>query len=569
MHSTMQNVPLSAARLLRHSTSTHGDSLVATWRGDHFERTTYGQVGRRAAQLARALRDELGVHTGTRPEADQSVVGTLMWNNSRHLESFLGVPSMGAVLHTLNVRITTQQLAYIINHAGDEVVVVDGDLTGQLGAALPHLSGKLRHIIVAGAADPEALAHFTGFVHDYEDLLAQHPADYPWAEDLDERTAAAMCYTSGTTGEPKGVVYSHRALYLQSLHLVSPDGWNMSARDTVLPIVPMFHVNGWGLPHSAAHVGAALLLPDRHLQPRPLAQMIEQGRPTFAAGVPTVWTALHQELGTGRYDTSSLQRVATGGSACPPALMRSYHDRYGIDFVHSWGMTETLGLASAAIAPSGLPAEQQWSYRSTQGRFPAYVQYRLTAPDGETVPHDGVSTGELELRGPSITGAYHGGTAGQPARPTDSFSPDGWLRTGDVARISRDGFLTLTDRAKDVIKSGGEFISSVDLENRLTEHPAVFEAAVIAVPDPHWGERPLAALTYCEGACAQLRELSDFLAQHLSAWQVPEQWAVLPAIPKTPVGKIDKKLLRQQYADGALPVARLERRSRAERGPSR
>ncbi|MFK8844963.1 long-chain-fatty-acid--CoA ligase [Streptomyces sp. Ac-502] len=561
MQSTMQDGPLNVARMLKHSCAAHGSSAVKTWQKDRFVRTTNAAIGARAARLARALRDELDVRTGIRPEADQSIVGSLMWNNSRHLEVFLALPSMGAVLHTLNVRVGETQLAYTINHAPDEVIVVDGELTGLLGSALPHLTSALRHIIVAGPGDLEPLSKFTGTVHDYEDLLARHSADYPWAEELDEHTAAAMCYTSGTTGEPKGVVYSHRSLYLQSLHLISPDGWNISARDTILPAVPMFHVNGWGLPYAAAHTGATLLLPGRNLQPGPLARMIEQGRPTFAAGIPTIWTALLQELREGSYDRSSLQRVTTGGSACPPALMKAYRDEHGIDLLHIWGMTETLGLASAAVPPSGLTAEQELPYRHSQGRFPAYLQYRLAGPDGEPVAHDGATTGELELRGPSVTGAYHGGPGQAPVQPDSSFRADGWLRTGDLGTITPDGYLSLTDRTKDVIKSGGEFISSVDLETLLLEHPAVFEAAVIAVPDDHWGERPLAALAFHEGTEADPQELSTFLAQRTDSWKLPEYWAVVPAIPKTSMGKNDKRLLRQQYAQGNLRTVKVKRHS--------
>ncbi|MFF5438898.1 long-chain-fatty-acid--CoA ligase [Streptomyces achromogenes] len=566
MHSTMQDVPLSIARIMRHSVRTHGGTAVGTWHGDRFVYTTYAAVGARAARLAHALGDRLSIRTGKRPQERQSVVATLMWNNSRHLEVFLAVPSMGAVLHTLNLRMDARQLAYIINHAGDEVVVVDQSLVGLLGNVVRDVTPSLRHIVVAGEGDWGPLSGFDGEVHDYEELLAGRPDAYPWADELDERTAAVMCYTSGTSGEPKGVVYSHRALYLQLLHLISPDGWHISARDTVLPVVPMFHVNGWSLPHAAAHTGAALLLPDRHVQPATLARMIQDGGPSFAAGVPAVWTALLEELRQSRYDISSLRRVAAGGSACPPALMREYQERYGVELVHSWGMTETLGLASAAVPPARPAGDGEWPYRFTQGRFPSLVEYRLTGPDGARIPHDGESTGELELRGPTITGAYHGGVEDGPIRPEGSFSPDGWLRTGDIGRVSPDGYLSLTDRSKDVVKSGGEFISSIHLENVLLEHPAVFEAAVIAVPDPRWGERPLAVVALHEGADVEVSELSAFLAARVTpAWHVPEQWAVVGQVPKTAVGKNDKKLMRHQYAEGALPVVRSERPS-AQRG---
>ncbi|MFF3272754.1 long-chain fatty acid--CoA ligase [Streptomyces chrestomyceticus] len=564
MHSTMQDVPLSVARMLKHSSSTHGTSAVGTWDGERFVRTTYAEIGSRAARLACSLRNELGIRSGTQPEAAQSVIGSLMWNNSRHLELFLAVPSMGAVLHTLNVRSAKAQLAYTIDHAPDEVIVVDGELTGLLASVLPQLSGTLRHIIVAGPGDRSPLTDYAGTVHDYEDLIARHPTDYPWTEELDERTAATMCYTSGTTGEPKGVVYSHRALYLQSLHLIGPDGWSISGRDTILPVAPMYHVNGWGLPYAAAHLGATLLLPDRYLQPRPLARMIQKGRPTFAAGVPTIWTALLQELHEGSYDMTSLQRVAVGGSACPPTLMDTYMDEYRIDLVHFWGMTETLGLASAAVPPSGLTPAQELPYRRSQGRFPAYLQYRLTGSDGDPVAHDGETVGELELRGPSVADAYHGGAGHPPIRPDSGFRSDGWLRTGDLGTVTPDGYLTLTDRTKDVIKSGGEFISSVDLENLLMEHPAVLEAAVIAVPDDHWGERPLAALAFSEGAQARPEELGAFLRQRSPSWQVPDWWTVVPAIPKTSTGKADKKLLRRQYAEGTLRAVKAERHPRAQ-----
>ncbi|MCD0482353.1 long-chain fatty acid--CoA ligase [Streptacidiphilus sp. ASG 303] len=549
MLSTMQDVPLTVARILVHGSTVHGSSTVSTWNGTGVDRRTYAEVGARAARLAHALRDELGV-TG-----DQRVA-TLMWNNAGHLEAYLAVPAMGAVLHTLNLRLPAHQLAYIIDHAADHAVLVDASLLPLLGPVLPLLGPALKHIVVVGDGDRAPLEGFAGTVHDYEELIAGRPADYPWP-DLDERSAAALCYTSGTTGEPKGVAYSHRSVYLHCLQVIAGDSFALTARDTALPVVPMFHVNAWGIPHAAFMSGTNLLMPDRFLQPQPLARMIDAERPTVSAAVPTIWTGLLDELDHGSYDTSSLRMVVIGGSACPPSLMRAFEERHGIDVVHAWGMTETSPLGSFATVPGGLTPEQAWRYRTTQGRFPASVEARLTGPDGSRMPHDGVSAGELEVRGPWIAGAYYGGAGQEPLRPEDKFSEDGWLRTGDVGTITPDGYLTLTDRAKDVIKSGGEWISSVELENHLMAHPDVAEAAVVAVPDEKWGERPLATVVLRAGAAADLAVLRAFLADRVASWQLPERWSVVEAVPKTSVGKFDKKVIRRQYAAGEIDVTLL------------
>ncbi|GAA3032229.1 long-chain fatty acid--CoA ligase [Kitasatospora albolonga] len=550
MFSTMQDVPLTVARILTHGSTLHAASTVSTWDGTGPVVRTFGEVGARAGQLAHALRDELGA-------GEESVIATLMWNNAEHLEAYLAVPSMGAVLHTLNLRLPPQQLAYIINHAADHAILVDGSVLPLLAGVLPQLNPTLRHIVVNGPGDRSLLDGFAGRVHDYEALIADRPADYPWLTDIDERRAAALCYTSGTTGDPKGVAYSHRSVYLHCLQVLSADSFGMSQRDTVLPVVPMFHVNAWGKPYAAFMSGAKLLMPDRFLQPKPLAEMIERCRPTVAAAVPTIWNGLLDELDAGSYDTSSLAMVVIGGSACPPALMRAFQERHGIRVVHAWGMTETSPLGSFGLPPGGLTEEEEWPYRYTQGRFPASVEARLIGPAGERMPHDGVSAGELEVRGPWIAGAYFGGAGQEPERPEDKFSPDGWLRTGDVGTITPDGYLTLTDRAKDVIKSGGEWISSVELENHLMAHPEVAEAAVVAVPDEKWGERPLATVVLRPGATAGLAELRAFLAGRVASWQLPERWSLVEAVPKTSVGKFDKKVIRAQYAADELDVTTL------------
>ncbi len=393
-------------------------------------------------------------------------------------------------------------------------------------------------------------------MHDYEELIAGRPTTYDWPE-LDERTAAAMCYTSGTTGDPKGVVYSHRSIYLHSMQVNMAESMGLTAKDTTLVVVPQFHVNAWGLPHATFMTGINMLMPDRFLQPAPLADMIERERPTHAAAVPTIWQGLLAEVTARPRDLSSMAQVTIGGAACPPSLMEAY-DKLGVRLCHAWGMTETSPSARWPTRRPDSPPTR-WPYRVTQGRFPTGVEARLVGPGGEHLPWDGESAGELEVRGTWIAGAYYNGVDGEPLRPEDKFSEDGWLKTGDVGVISTDGYLTLTDRAKDVIKSGGEWISSVELENALMAHPEVAEAAVVAVPDEKWGERPLATVVLKEGSTADYETLKAFLATEggIAKWQLPERWAIVPAVPKTSVGKFDKKVIRKQYAEGGLDVTQL------------
>ncbi|MGW7006949.1 long-chain fatty acid--CoA ligase [Streptomyces sp. NPDC054933] len=545
MLSTMQDVPLTVTRILVHGALVHGRSQVTTWTGEgEPRRRSFRDIGIRAVQLANALRDELGVATGDR-------VATLMWNNAEHVEAYFAIPSMGAVLHTLNLRLPAEQLTWIVNHAADRVILVNGTLLPLLAPLLPRLE-SVEHLVVVGPGDTSVLDGCRPTVHEYESLIADRAQRYDWPE-LDERQAAAMCYTSGTTGEPKGVVYSHRSIYLHSMQVNMAESFALTDQDTTLPIVPMFHVNAWGIPHAAFMTGINMLMTDRFLQPAAIAEMIEAERPTHAAAVPTIWQGLLAELAATPRDVTSVRQVIIGGSACPPSLMKDFEERHGIDVCHAWGMTETSPLGTTAHPPAGVAGEEAWKYRVTQGRFPASVEARLIGPSGEVMPWDGQSAGELEVRGPWIAGAYFGGDGAEPITPEDKFH-DGWLRTGDVGVISPDGYLTLTDRAKDVIKSGGEWISSVELENHLMAHPDVAEAAVVAVPDEKWGERPLATVVLRQGAAADYATLRVFLTERVARWQVPERWTIVTAVPKTSVGKFDKKVIRRQYADGLLDV---------------
>jgi fatty-acyl-CoA synthase len=542
MRSTMMDVPLTVTAIMRHGTSAYGDREVVTLTADGTtRRQSYAGTGARVAQLANALRG-LGV------DSDQRVA-TLMWNNSEHLEAYLAIPSMGAVLHTLNLRLDPQVIGYIADHAGDDLVIVDPSLVPLLAQVLPHAPG-IRHIVVTGAADgfavPEELAGLGRPVHSYEALLAQEPESFDWPEP-DERSAAAMCYTSGTTGHPKGVVYSHRSMHLHSMAVCMGGVFALSERDRVLPVVPMFHANAWGLPYAAVMTGADLIMPDRFLQPEPLVKLIEAERPTIAGAVPTIWNGLLQHVRAHGGDLSSLRLVPCGGSAVPHSLQEAYEKELGVRILQAWGMTETSPLGSVAHPPASATEEEAWRYRDSAGRLMCQVEHRLVGEGGVILPCDGEAVGEIEVRGPWITGAYY--KDDDPAK-----FDDGWLRTGDVGTIDPLGFVNLTDRAKDVIKSGGEWISSMELENLLMAHPDVTEAAVIGIADEKWGERPLAAVVPAEGSGVTAAELREFLAGKIPRWQLPERWAFISEVPKTSVGKFAKTKMRQAYADGEYEV---------------
>ena len=535
MQTTMMDFPLTVTSILRYGSQIHADRTVTTATDEGFREITFGELGRRVARLANGLRS-IGV-------TDDERVATFMWNTQEHLETYFAVPCMGAVLHTLNIRLSEEQIAFVANDAEDRVVLVDMSLAPQLAAVLPQMP-TVRTVIAIGDGDLGVLTATGKDVVCYEELLATQPDEYTWP-DVDEKSAAAMCYTSGTTGNPKGVVYSHRSTYLHSAAVCSTNGMTLGQWDCVLPCVPMFHANGWGLAIAALLAGADVVLPNRFLQGGRLIDMIEKRRVTFATGVPTIWNdVLHCLESDPDRDLSSLRLILCGGSAVPESLMRTLEDKFGVTLLQIWGMTETSPLASLAFPPEGTTVDESWTWRLTQGRPMFGVEMRVVDDDGNELPNDGKSVGELEVRGPWVTGGYYRG------RDSAKFA-DGWLSTGDVGKIDARGYVTLTDRAKDVIKSGGEWISSVELENHLMGHPAVLEAAVVGVPDERWQERPLAAVVVREDAECTATELRNFLRDKVVRWWLPERWTFIDAVPKTSVGKFDKKVIRSRYADNA------------------
>jgi fatty-acyl-CoA synthase len=552
MKSTMQDSPLLISRILVSGARLFADQEVVTWTAEGPRRTSFAEVGTQAAQLANALRS-LGI------DGDQRVA-TFMWNNVEHVVTYLAVPSMGAVLHALNIRLFPEQVIYVTNHAENQVVVLDNSLAVPFSKLLPQLT-TLRHVIVNGPITGEVRAALEAApqieaVHDWDTLLAAQPNTFDWPA-LDERDASSMCYTSGTTGHPKGVVYSHRSNYLHTMHVTMSMGFAQG--DRLLAVVPMFHANAWGLPYAALMMGASLIMPDRFLQAEPLAKMIQAEKVTGGAAVPTIWTDLLRYLDEHPTDTSSLRSVIVGGSACPPSLMKAYQERHDVEVIHAWGMTEMSPLGSVAMAPVGTTGDEHWFYRQTQGRIASSLEARLVGPDGTELPCDGESVGELEVRGPWVTaGYYDNGSNSEPERADAASRFDGgWLRTGDVGSLTANGFLQLTDRAKDVIKSGGEWISSVDLENALMAHPEVLEACVVGVPDEKWGERPLATVVRAADSAIDAAQLKEFLGSMVARWQLPERWTFIDEVPKTSVGKFDKKMLRKRYARDELSVETL------------
>jgi fatty-acyl-CoA synthase len=538
MDSTMQDVPLTITAIMRHACDLHGDRTVTTATGDGYRHTTVKEVGQQAARLANALRG-MGI------SGDQRVA-TFMWNNAEHLVAYMAVPSMGAVLHTLNIRLSPEQIAFIANEAEDQVVIADVSLVGQLAAVLPQLE-TVHTVIVVGDGDVSALSESGKTVVRYDDVLAGQSPEFDWP-DVDEKSAAAMCYTSGTTGNPKGVVYSHRSSYLHAMMTNTANGVSLAFADKVLPVVPMFHANAWGMPYGALMAGADIVMTDRFLDSKSLIDLIETQRPTVAAAVPTIWNdVLHcLESAPGR-DISSLRLVTCGGSAVPTAMMKAFQKEHGVTIVQAWGMTETSPLATIARPLPDADGDQYWAQRATQGRAVCGVEARIVDDEGNPLPNDGKAVGEVQVRGPWITAAYY-------RNRDESKFADGWLHTGDVGRIDARGFVTLTDRAKDVIKSGGEWISSVELENHLMGHPAVSEAAVVAVPDERWQERPLAVVVVSEGADVCAKDLKKFLGDKVVKWWLPERWAFIDEVPLTSVGKFDKKTIRARYADNAYDI---------------
>jgi fatty-acyl-CoA synthase len=532
MESTMQEVPLTLTEIFRHGRRVFGQSEVVTWEGDHARHSTFAGVAARVKRLAGGLR-ALGVQPEDR-------VGTLQWNRQEHLEAYFAVPCMGAVLHTLNLRLPPHQLAQIVNHAGDRVIIVDASLVPLLAAIRPHLT-TVEHVIVVGDGDHAAAL---GDHLAYEDVLARGVDGFNFP-DLDERSAASMCYTTGTTGDPKGVVYSHRSMYLHAFAVWG--SFQFSDRERILAIVPMFHVNAWGVPYAAWMLGAGMLLPDRFLHPDGLCAFITAEKPTFTGGVPSIFTGVLAYAEQTGADLSSLKRAVCGGSAVPETLIVAFRDKLGIELIQAWGMTETSPIGAIAYPPRDARPEDEMRYRAKTGRAVPGVALRVVDEDGDEVANDGVAVGEIEVRGPWVTGAYYHASA------PEKFH-DGWLKTGDVGNIDPLGYVQITDRSKDVIKSGGEWISSVDLENLLMGHEAVADAAVVGVPDEKWQERPLAIVVLREAASATPDELRAFLGDRVVRWWVPERWAFVAEIPKTSVGKQDKKKIRADYAAGTIEV---------------
>jgi len=538
MHSTMQDFPLTITAIMRHGVGVHGLRTVTTATGDGYRHSTYREVGRQAAQLANALHG-LGVTGDDR-------VATFMWNNAEHLVTYLAVPSMGAVLHTLNIRLFPEQIAYVANEAEDRVILVDLSLAKLLAPVLAGLN-TVHTVIAVGDGELAPLQESGKTVVRYAELIDAESPDFAWPQ-IDEYSAAAMCYTSGTTGNPKGVVYSHRSSFLHTMAACSTNGMGVGASDRVLPIVPMYHANAWGLPYAALMAGADLVLPDRHMDARSLIHLVETQRPTMAGAVPTIWNdVMHCLEKEPDHDMSSLRLVACGGSAVPESLMRTFEDKHSVQIRQLWGMTETSPLATMAWPPPGTPDDKHWAFRSTQGQPVCGVETRIVNDEGQVLPNDGKAVGEVEVRGPWIAGSYYLG------RDQSKFD-SGWLRTGDVGRIDEQGFITLTDRSKDVIKSGGEWISSVELENQLIGHPDVLEAAVVGVPDERWQERPLAVVVVEEKATVSAADLRKFLADKVARWWLPERWTFADEIPRTSVGKYDKKTIRSRYAEDVYQI---------------
>ena len=532
MLGSMMDVPLLVSSILRHAETSHGDTPVV-WRdaAGGVGATTYGEVASRSRRLARAL-DRLGLARAAR-------VGTLAWNGHRHLEVYFAASGSGRICHTVNPRLSPEQIAAIVAHAGDAVLFVDPGLV-PLVEALSGRMPEVRAVVVMGGPESMPPASRLPGLLCYEALLAAEDEGYDWPA-LDERAACGLCYTSGTTGAPKGVLYSHRSTVLHALTISVPDGFGFSAVDTVLPVVPMFHVNAWGLPYAAAMAGAKLVMPGPRLDGESLHGLIRREGVTLTAGVPTVWLGLLDWVEARGETLAPVRRVGIGGSACPPVMIERFA-ALGVSVVHAWGMTETSPVAvtnQPKHSQAGLAPEARLALARKQGRPLFGVELRAVGPAGESVPRDGEAFGAMLVRGPCVASRYFGSEA------DESFATPGWFATGDVVTVDPDGFVEIVDRAKDVIKSGGEWISSIAIENIALEHDAVQEAAVVARDDPRWGERPVLFVVTVAGASFDAEDMASLFEGRVARWMVPTDLRVVPELPHTATGKLHKAAIRR------------------------
>jgi len=539
-HLTMMNTPLTMSVLMDRGPALSPNTEIVSKMRDKVHRYTYAELGNRARQLAHAL-TKLGVKQGDR-------VATLAWNGYRHLEIYTAVPCMGAVLHTLNLRLSTADLEYIVNHAEDLVVCVDDDLL----PLLEKLEGKIpsvKHVIVMNNTGKTTTAFPN--VHDYEELIAGEPTEFMWPE-VDENAPMGLCYTSGTTGNPKGVMYTHRSNYLHTITGGLPDMLGLQRDDVIMAVVPMFHANAWGLPYIATMLGLKQVFPGPTMDGASVCQLIQDEKVTFTGGVPTIWMGVMSELqaNPGKYDLSSLKEMICGGSAPPRAMIDWMETNLGVNFVQAWGMTETSPLGTVTRLKPRMkqwPREKQLDVKQRAGIYAPGLQIRIADDAGNEVAHDGQSMGRLLIRGPWIAATYF------KQDPTPDKFPDGWLDTGDVATVDSEGYMAIADRSKDLVKSGGEWISSVDLENAIMAIPGVAEAAVIAIAHPKWDERPLACVVKKPGVELTKEQIYEHLLKQFAKWWMPDDILFIDAVPKTSVGKFDKKVLRQQFAEYQLP----------------
>jgi len=537
MHGLMMDMPLLVSSLIRHADRNHGDTEIVsrTVEGD-VHRYSYRDAHARARRLAKALAS-LGVRPGER-------VGTLAWNGHRHYELYYAISGVGAVINTVNPRLFAEQIVYISNHAENVALFFDATFIPLVEKLAPQMKTIKHYVLMAGRAHMPKKSNFLC----YEELLEKESDAFEWPS-FDERTAAALCYTSGTTGNPKGTLYTHRSTIIHAYGAALPDALNLSARDSVLPVVPMFHANAWSLPYTCTMVGAKMVFPGPHLDGKSVYELIEQEKVTLSAGVPTVWLMLLQHLAAGKLRFSTLERTVIGGSACPPAMIRTFQEDYGVRVFHAWGMTEMSPLGTVGTLKgkqASLDKQAQLAIQAKQGRGIFGVEMKIVDEEGRELPWDGKRFGNLMVRGPWIASGYFKGEGGDPLK-------DGWFPTGDVATIDPDGYMQITDRSKDVIKSGGEWISSIDLENIAIAHPAIAEAAVIGVKHPKWDERPIVVAVKKPGQEVSKDELLRFYEGKIAKWWMPDDVLFVPELPHTATGKLSKLTLRQTLKDYRLP----------------